>query len=174
MALQNRSINSDIMNTYSLHILSSLLLATFMFQASPAHASPYEVELKPETFAQERVYSPYAGREYPDQVLFGDAHSHTNLSVDAGLVGTKLDVDAAYRFASGEKVVSNTGQPVQLIRPLDFLVITDHAEFMGLAPMLHFSILNGRITFQPPFRIEPIRHRSGIRLDAQTGGDLDA
>jgi hypothetical protein len=32
--------------------------------------------------------------------------------------------------------MSNTGQPVQLIRPLDFLVITDHAEYIGLAPML--------------------------------------
>ena len=39
----------------------------------------------------------------------------------------------------GEKVVSNTGQPVQLIRPLDFLVITDHVEFIGLAPMLQNS-----------------------------------
>lgn len=39
----------------------------------------------------------------------------------------------------GEKVLSNTGQPVQLIRPLDFLVITDHAEFIGLAPQLRSS-----------------------------------
>ena len=39
----------------------------------------------------------------------------------------------------GEKVLSNSGQPVQLIRPLDFLVITDHAEFLGLAPMIHQS-----------------------------------
>jgi hypothetical protein len=36
-------------------------------------------------------------------------------------------------------VISNTGQPVQLIRPLDFLVITDHAEFIGLAPMIQRS-----------------------------------
>lgn len=87
----------------------------------------------------DRVYSPYVGRDYPDQVLFGDTHFHTNLSFDAGLVGTSLDVDAAYRFARGEKVLSNSGQPVQLIRPLDFLVITDHAEFLGLAPMIHQS-----------------------------------
>lgn len=36
-------------------------------------------------------------RSYPDQVLFGDSHFHTNLSFDAGLYGTKLDVDAGYR-----------------------------------------------------------------------------
>ena len=85
---------------------------------------------------QEEVYSPYAGRAYPDQVLFGDTHVHTNLSPDAGLIGTKLDVHDAYRFARGETVVSNTGQRVQLIRPLDFLVVTDHAEYIGLAPMI--------------------------------------
>jgi hypothetical protein len=42
-------------------------------------------------------------------------------------------------MARGEKVMSNTGQPVQLIRPLDFLVITDHAEMIGLAPAIRES-----------------------------------
>jgi hypothetical protein len=85
------------------------------------------------------VYSPYVNRAYPDQVLFGDSHFHTNLSFDAGLIGTTLDAHAGFRFARGEKVISNTGQPVQLIRPLDFLVITDHAEFIGLAPLIQAS-----------------------------------
>jgi hypothetical protein len=92
-----------------------------------------------EDFAEESVYSPFVGRAYPDQVLFGDMHFHTNLSFDAGLVGTSLDVHDGFRVARGEKVISNTGQPVQLIRPLDFLVITDHAEFIGLAPQLRSS-----------------------------------
>ena len=60
----------------------------------------------------DRIYSPYVDREYPDQVLFGDAHSHTNLSLDAGLLGTTLDVETSYRFARGEAVTSNTGQKV--------------------------------------------------------------
>ncbi len=86
-----------------------------------------------------KVYSPYVGRAYPDQVLFGDMHFHTNLSFDAGLIGTSLDVHDGYKVARGEKVISNTGQPVQLIRPLDFLVITDHSEMMGLAPAIRDS-----------------------------------
>ena len=102
------------------------------------HASPYPT-VKPEDLSEERVYSPFAGRDYPDQVLFGDTHFHTNMSFDAGLIGTSLDVDTGFRFARGEKVISNTGQPVQLIRPLDFLAITDHAEMIGLAPMLRDS-----------------------------------
>ena len=92
--------------------------------------------------AQELLFEVQKGfphKDFPDQVLFGDTHVHTSLSPDAGLVGTTLGVDKAYRFASGEEVSSNTGQPVKLLRPLDFMVITDHAEYMGLAPMIRES-----------------------------------
>ncbi len=114
----------------------TLTLFSLSMVIGPASASPYPTVTK-DDLAEERVYSPYVDRAYPDQVLFGDTHFHTDLSFDAGLVGTTLDMHAGYRFARGEKVISNTGQPVQLIRPLDFLVITDHAELIGLAPMLH-------------------------------------
>ncbi|MCP4780630.1 MAG: DUF3604 domain-containing protein [Hyphomicrobium sp.] len=95
--------------------------------------------IKPEDVAEKKVYSPYAGRAYADRVFFGDMHFHTNLSFDAGLIGTTLDAHAGFRMARGEKVISNTGQPVQLIRPLYFLVITDHAEMTGLAPAIRES-----------------------------------
>ena len=42
----------------------------------------------------------------------------------------------AYRFARGEQVTSSTGRPVKLSRPLDFLVVTDHSDQMGLFPDL--------------------------------------
>ncbi len=77
-------------------------------------------------------YSPYAGRAYPTQVLFGDTHLHTDLSVDAGLFGNRLGLDQAYRFAKGEEVISATGQRVRLSRPLDFLVIADHSDGYGM------------------------------------------
>jgi hypothetical protein len=102
-------------------------------------ASPYDVVVTEEDVKQAPVYSPHVGRAYPDNVFFGDTHFHTNLSFDAGLVGTRLDAHAGFRFARGEEVNSNTGQRVQLIRPLDFLAITDHAELIGLAPMLQSS-----------------------------------
>ena len=119
------------------------IFATIISLAALCHtsvlASPHDRVVTTEALAEESVYSPFAGRNYPDEVLFGDTHFHTNLSFDAGLVGTTLGVDEGFRFARGEKVISNSGQPVQLIRPLDFLVITDHAEFIGLAPMIHES-----------------------------------
>ena len=95
-----------------------------------------EIVVTDDDFAEANVYSPYADKAYPDHVLFGDTHVHTTLSPDAGLLGTTLSVDDAYRFARGDTIVSNTGQRVQLIRPLDFLVIADHSEYVGLAPMI--------------------------------------
>ncbi|MGD9177150.1 MAG: DUF3604 domain-containing protein, partial [Desulfobacterales bacterium] len=61
-----------------------------------------------------RPYSPYADRTYPMNVYFGDTHVHTGLSADAGGSGTRLMPRDAYRFARGEQVTSNTGQPVKL------------------------------------------------------------
>lgn len=71
--------------------------------------------------------------------FFGDTHLHTALSPDAGLAGTKLGLDEAYRFARGETVTSNSGQQAALKRPLDFLVVADHSENLGLAQGLEAS-----------------------------------
>ena len=79
-----------------------------------------------------KVYSPYAERGFPEVPLWGDSHLHTSLSADAGLFGNTLPPREAYRFARGEQVVSSTGQPVRLSRPLDWLVVADHSDGMGM------------------------------------------
>jgi hypothetical protein len=79
-----------------------------------------------------KVYSPYAKRSFPERPLWGDSHLHTSLSMDAGLFGNRLPPREAYRFARGDEVVSSTGQAVRLSRPLDWLVIADHSDGMGL------------------------------------------
>lgn len=85
------------------------------------------------------AYSPYVEDEYPNQVLFGDTHLHTAFSADAGLVGATLSPDDAYRFAKGERIISSNGLPARLQRPLDWLVVTDHAENLGLPVALEES-----------------------------------
>ena len=80
-----------------------------------------------------KTYSPYAQRSFPDKVYWGDTHLHTALSADAGLFGNTLGLEDAYRFARGEEVVSATGLPARLGRPLDWLVIADHSDAMGFA-----------------------------------------
>ena len=79
-----------------------------------------------------KVYSPYAQRNFPERPLWGDSHLHTSLSMDAGLFGNRLSPAQAYRFARGEEVISSTGQAVRLARPLDWLVIADHSDGMGM------------------------------------------
>ena len=81
-------------------------------------------------------YSPYLDQGYPDRVYFGDTHLHTSYSTDAGMLGNRLGPEEAYRFARGEEVTSSTGVRARLQRPLDFLVVADHSENLGLAPMI--------------------------------------
>ena len=80
-----------------------------------------------------KTYSPYAKRGFPSNVYWGDTHLHTGLSLDAGLFGCILDHEDAYRFARGEEIVSSIGLPVKLGRPLDWIVVTDHSDMMGIA-----------------------------------------
>lgn len=77
-------------------------------------------------------YSPNANRGFPTKVLFGDTHVHSALSADAGGGGTTLMPRDMYRFARGEQVNSNTGQPVKLSRPFDFYMLTEHTDGMGV------------------------------------------
>jgi hypothetical protein len=116
-----------------------VLLCLFLGCLSSAHLLALEIVVTEDDLAEDPVYSPYADRAYADNVYFGDMHFHTEHSFDAGLIGTTLSAHDGYRMARGEKVISNTGQPIQLIRPLDFLVITDHAEMIGLAAAIRES-----------------------------------
>jgi hypothetical protein len=81
----------------------------------------------------EKQYSPYVGRSYPTRVLWGDQHFHTQIY--AGTLN-RVSQEDAYRFARGEEVRSTTGVRAKLSRPLDWLVISDHAEMYGLMPQL--------------------------------------
>jgi hypothetical protein len=80
-------------------------------------------------------FSPYAGRNFPTQVFWGDTHLHTAVSVDAGTMN-RIGQEDAFRFARGEEVTTTHGLRAKLSRPLDFLVIADHAEMYGLMPQL--------------------------------------
>jgi hypothetical protein len=71
--------------------------------------------------------------------FFGDMHVHTALSLDANLQGTRLRPVDAHRFARGEEVgvppYDKQDKPLRtlkLARPLDFVAVSDHAEFLGL------------------------------------------
>ncbi len=102
-----------------------------------------EAKTDNETEAQydQKEYSPYVLDYNPpplpnteDIPLFGDTHLHTSYSPDAGMIGNILGPEDAYRFAKGESVTSSLGVTARLKRPLDFLVVADHAEGLVFRP----------------------------------------
>jgi len=112
-----------------------------------------------------KAFSPYAGRKYPTRVFFGDTHHHTSNSGDAFMGGNRLSPEDAYRFARGEEVVSSTGIPVKLSRPLDFLVVSDHAE--GLGVMYEVFDGNPALTSDPTLA----RWSKALRAGGKEAGD---
>ena len=86
------------------------------------------------SYAATAEYSPAARNDFPDRVFWGDTHLHTHLSTDANAQGNKnLSPADAYTVARGGTVTAHNGMQVKLLRPLDFLVIADHAENLGVA-----------------------------------------
>ena len=106
--------------------LENYLVLTILFaNGALAETPPEDIRGK--------QYSPAVGTSYPINVYWGDTHLHTNLSLDAYNYGNRgLGPEEAYRFAKGERVKAHNGMNAQLRRPLDFLVIADHASNMGV------------------------------------------
>jgi Protein of unknown function (DUF3604) len=118
------------LNAKRIETLATLLAAVLGATVAQAQSDA------PGTPPKKSGYSPYPAQTHPNRVYFGDTHLHTSYSADAGMIGNTLGPDEAYRFAKGETVTSSTGIKARLARPLDFMVVADHAENLGLAPML--------------------------------------
>ncbi len=91
-------------------------------------------------FAQGSIGEPGLGSGAPNplkNLYFGEQHLHTVNSPDAFAMGTRNTPDDAYRFCKGEAVEKViTGEKVQKATPYDWCAITDHAEYLGIMPML--------------------------------------
>jgi len=118
--------------------LAVLSLSLFAYSESSSAASSNSVAAQdaPPPGDKKVEYSPYPEKSFPNNVFFGDTHLHTSFSTDAGMVGNIRGPEDAYRLARGEIITSSFGLKVKLSRPLDFLVISDHAENFGLSPAI--------------------------------------
>ena len=124
-----------MLETRQVVILAALSLLVPASVASAQDITP-TLDSPADAFPDRRSFSPYAGRNFPTRVFWGETHLHTGMSMDAGAFGATLKPVDAYRFARGEEVTSSTGQQVKLGRPLDFLVVADHSDNMGFFPRL--------------------------------------
>jgi hypothetical protein len=114
----------EIMTTLGFRVLSTLLMCCALTVLTGIAVA-------------EDYYSPPANRDYPTTVYWGDTHLHTNMSVDANGMGDRaLSPDDALRFARGEAIRAHNGELVKLRRPLDFLMVADHAVNLGVLPRI--------------------------------------
>lgn len=114
--------------------LQKPLLCLLTFLAFPSFASSPD-KAKSE-HKETPNYSPHAAKDFPTRPFFGDLHLHTSYSMDAGTFGARIGPRDAYAFGKGQELVSATGQKVKLARPLDFIAVTDHSDYLGFFPDL--------------------------------------
>jgi hypothetical protein len=97
------------------------------------------------------------------QLLWGDTHLHTSFSPDAYIFGNRsANPDDAYRFAKGLPMVHPYHKArIQLDRALDFLVVSDHAEMLGVP----YKLFGG----DPALAATPTGQRW---LEAMKAGDI--
>ena len=113
--------------------------------------------LSPYLFAQEytEVRQPCANSDPLRAPFFGDLHVHTRYSLDASTQGTRTSPAQAYEFARGETIGiqpwdddGQAARSLQLRRPLDFAMVSDHAELIGEVRMCNTPDVEGYGSWQ--------------------------
>ena len=133
----------------SLRVLALLLGGAVAGCSAPSEpasgaSEPQAAAPAPAAEGSARNYSPYADAAPdpslarvdapgPMQVYWGDQHLHTSWSGDASPAGTRVTPDEALRLAAGGQIMTSTKQRIRLSRPLDWLVVSDHSDAMGMA-----------------------------------------
>lgn len=109
-----------------------IIIAYFAVGCNDNTAKEDTAQAKDSASATKTVASSVIDTKFPERVYWGDQHLHTAWSADAGAAGTIVGPEEALRFALGEEIKNNSGQPTKLHRPLDWLCVTDHSDGMGI------------------------------------------
>ena len=136
-------------------VMHKLLLSTMLFSAASL------------SFSEDG-----SATETVTQVYFGDTHLHTSYSFDAFLNNNhSADPDTAYRWAKGQPVIHPYNRArVQIQTPLDFLVVSDHAEMLGVMKAVrNDSDLFGELGLWDSFKRWYAMRQMNDAIDTDTG-----
>jgi hypothetical protein len=113
---------------FGLTVLSACVLAACGQQNAPAPEPQQAPQSSATAAVEERV------EKNPDRnAYFGDEHLHTSWSVDAWVIGNRLNGPTeALKYAQGGTIKHPLGYDIKIDTPLDFLGVTDHAEYVGV------------------------------------------
>ncbi|MGB2045458.1 MAG: DUF3604 domain-containing protein [Porticoccaceae bacterium] len=116
----------------------SLVLLISSVWLSACGESPSPVQVNTKVLATSAPLEPCIGFDENRTALFGDLHIHTSYSFDAAANSTGATPEDAHRYARGESIpifpLDDQGVAIgrtKIDRPLDFLAVTDHGEFLG-------------------------------------------
>ncbi|PQA89776.1 hypothetical protein CW354_01560 [Marinicaulis flavus] len=114
-------------------IAAALLIAACAQETSLSEETSEAAKQTSEAGAGETSAPPPSRPNPLRNVYFGDLHLHTRNSYDAYLFNVRATPEDAYAYAKGGTIKHPMGFDLQMNSgPLDFLAVTDHAEYLGV------------------------------------------
>ncbi len=111
--------------------LSFFVSATLVLALSACSSKKSEAPVATQQPGQAQSAEARPPRNPLKNAYFGDLHLHSGYSMDAFAFGTRTTPEDSYKYAMGE-TVEYMGKPQKRIAALDFLAVTDHAEYLGV------------------------------------------
>ncbi|MEM1113778.1 MAG: DUF3604 domain-containing protein [Pseudomonadota bacterium] len=150
------SIYGGTMNKACLPLLVTLLGVELAVADTDAGVAPSIERLSDVvTLAYTEQREPCTDRAALKRPFFGDVHVHTRYSLDASTQGTRTTPAQAYEFARGARIgiqpwndEGEAARSLQLRRPLDFAMVSDHAELIGEVHMCNTEGVEGYTSWQ--------------------------